>query len=55
MEDAQEIDGKSGELVAEKAPQEKHETRDEMLSRHRYALPQSNLDQNHHWLWLFDA
>lgn len=36
MEDAQEMDNKPSEAVAEQATQKKQESRDEMLSRHRY-------------------
>lgn len=36
MEDAQELDNKSSGEIAEKANQTNEETRDEMLSRHRY-------------------
>lgn len=42
MEDSQELDNKSSEAIAEKANQIKQETRDEMLSRHRY-LPALDL------------
>lgn len=36
MEDAEEIKNKSAEANAEKAAEKKPESRDEMLSRHRY-------------------
>lgn len=38
MEDTQEIGDKSSESVLDDASEDKQETRDEMLSRHRYVI-----------------